>query len=52
LEILSAYDENADMELTKFVQDSLDIYQNLIDQKAGGSKFSGAYAVQLLKLTR
>ncbi|MBE0449860.1 MAG: SPOR domain-containing protein [Clostridia bacterium] len=52
LEILSAYDENADMELTKFVEDSLNIYQNLLDQKASGSKFSGAYAVQLLKLTR
>jgi predicted DNA-binding protein YlxM (UPF0122 family) len=52
LEVLDSYDENADTELTKFVRKSLEEFQELINQKASGSKFSGTYAKQLLKLTR
>lgn len=52
LERLSAYDENTDIELTKFVQESLNVFQNLIAQKSSGSEFSGAYTKKILELTR
>lgn len=52
LEVLDTHEENADTELTKFIRNNLEIYTELINQNASGSKFSGAYAEQLLELTR
>jgi len=49
---MNSYDENSDTELTKLVRKNLEIFQELINQNASGSKFSGAYAEQLLELTR